>query len=475
MQLALNIHANSLPDTLAKIFSISAHTAQSINASQKTKFSQYFTEGTIAQTLANELSSTAKHIVDPGCGAGILGATALCTFLSQNPSKKPLKLTGYELDASLHEIIQLTMEAVNDYAFELGLASPRHTLHKDFLSDSGTVIKQRRASLDAAILNPPYKKLNQSTPLAQFIKANFCSTPNEYAAFMVLAIDMLKDGGEMVAIVPRSFTSGTYFKEFRVWLRAQGSIEWLHRYDSRSNVFRAENVLQENVLLKFRKGVEQASSIRVTSSCSPDTPIQFSMAVDHALMLPEDPKAQILVPASKDEVNAIRLNASYRSTFSELGVTLTTGKLEDFRYRELLSSQHDASCLPVIYSQHINLESRELEWTDNITKPCYAMATDALIKKAIPRGNYLLIKRISANDKSAKRCHASMLLEDNPIQGHEWLIENHVQVIGLGNQLTKAQVMSLYDRLTSDEVELLFRATSGTTQLNKDDISIVRL
>ena len=71
---------------------------------------------------------------------------------------------------------------------------------------------------------------------------------NLYTAFLALAVRLLKDGGQLVAITPRSFANGPYFKTFRRDFLSQMSFRRVHLYDSRDSAFSEADVLQENVV-----------------------------------------------------------------------------------------------------------------------------------------------------------------------------------------------------------------------------------
>lgn len=475
MQIPLQFLEHDLKSALMEIFSISKDKSNQISASQKAKFSQYFTESNVAKALAEMLSTDHTIIGDHGAGAGILGATAIATFLNKHPQALPRQLRAYEIDDSLHDTFHQCMRVIESLNQAHYPNSFKYSLKGDFLTTSAIKVLERKNTLHAAVLNPPYKKLNQKSPLASFLKQNFCSCPNEYAAFITLTVDMLKENGELVAIVPRSFASGTYFKEFRKWMRKNGSYEWFHRFDSRSNVFRNENVLQENVMFKFRKGVPQSKSVLVSSSPDPDANNTFAMRVDSSHMFGQSTSAPILIPASISELEAIQENRKKPFTFEDMNVSITTGKLEDFRVRSALRHKSEAGYIPIVYAHHISLDQPKLDWHTDLEKPCFAIPTSQILSKCLPRGNYLLIKRISANDSLTRRCQASMLLESSDLKGDHWLIDNHVQVIGASDNLSETQIRKLYKALTSDIAEGVFRATSGTTQLNKEDIKSIRL
>ena len=59
--------------------------------------------------------------------------------------------------------------------------------------------------------------------------------------------------GEMVYIIPRSWTSGAYFKRFRQYFLREGKLEHIHLFVSRNKVFDKEDVLQETIIIKSKK------------------------------------------------------------------------------------------------------------------------------------------------------------------------------------------------------------------------------
>lgn len=85
-------------------------------------------------------------------------------------------------------------------------------------------------------------------------------TVNLYSGFMALALDLLKEGGELVAIIPRSFCNGPYYKAFREKILKDSSIQRIHVFDSRTDAFSDDGVLQENIIIHLIKGKNKAKS-----------------------------------------------------------------------------------------------------------------------------------------------------------------------------------------------------------------------
>lgn len=478
--LAPDLFRPSLEQVLNNIASISKMASVDLSSSNKIRYSQYFTEGAVARQMANMLNVDEGAVIgDHGAGTGLLCATVMAYALSkQSNISQPLSVHAYEIDEQLHSAFGDSMAEIAFYAQGLLNSAPNVSLNGDFMEMATTIFSPEfEGFLDTAILNPPYQKLNQTTEFAQLMRKHLVATPNVYAAFIALSVMMLKPGGQLVAIVPRSFCNGTYFKAFRTWLKAAGSIDWFVRYRCRSNLFRSDNVLQENVTFRFTRGVPQLDRIRVSLCESPEHPPVYESMVPTRDILPADSDI-IFVPGDQTELASLHKMRGLPFSAKEWGINFSTGKLEDFRVRELLHHEPLAtSWAPVIYSQHWERGQNKLHWSPSIKgKPACVELTEKSKTKVIPRGNYVCIKRISANDDRSGRCHPVALLDNNPMPGDYWAIDNHIQVIsGLDEQpLTREDAIALTEYLLSDHIDHTLRVVSGTTQLNINDLLQIR-
>ncbi|TBW57385.1 hypothetical protein EZI54_06930 [Marinobacter halodurans] len=468
---------------LSEISETTAQASYALDNSRKVRFAQYFTPIAVANQMAAMLDLPARAVVgDCGAGTGILGATVLGTTIASDSMQDKAgqyELQAYEIDDLLHHSFRENLSRVNDLAVDLFQPVPTCSLHGDFTRGAPGIFQEAyEPFLDAAILNPPYQKLHQSSDLAKLLRAQAAPTPNLYAAFILLAVQMLRPGGQLVAIVPRSFCNGDYFRPFRLWLKEQGAIDWLVRYQRRSNVFRADNVLQENVIFRFRRGASQPSEIRVSLSDDPDQPPKLDTHVPDRDILPENDD-RIYVPATREELAAIDVNRARPCSLADLGLTISTGKIEDFRYRDHLSVEkaEAEAWVPLVYAQHWERGQHKIQWRPAVSgKPaCLDVFDENLGRRLAPAGHYVVLKRISANDDRTGRCHPAWITPDC-LPGRRWAFENHVQVIGpaIGKSLPPALAEGLALFLASREVDLVLKTISGTTQLNCNDIRRLR-
>lgn len=452
---------------------ISESASQAIPNAKKAELSQYFTPLSIAKQMASMINKQdLNDIGDHGAGTGILSATLIA--MKHHQTVKQHRVIAYEIDTSLHQNIKDTLGLVHSYIRKNTEGSVTESIQQDFMSIAQQVLAgDKNETLDAIVLNPPYQKLNQKTELALMFRKHGVPVPNLYVAFMVLSILMLRSGGELVAIIPRSFCNGDYYSLFRKWLLAQGSIDWVVRYKRRSNCFKGDNVLQENLIIRFTKAEPQTSTIRVSLSDDPEKEPTFNGILPSTDVL--DPHSgAIHIPANNDELDALHEMAKRESSFADIGLSVSTGKFEYNRMRDhTTDTKQNCEQAPIIYSQHWNNKDLKMNWHDQVSKDCYLNINEFTTKKCIPAGRYILIKRISANDDRAGRCHACFVSPDD-IAGDLWAIDNHIQVVSIPVEMSTDRILSVIEEMTSKVGNDFFRIVSGTTQLNCNDIRKLR-
>ncbi|MDO6575330.1 hypothetical protein, partial [Staphylococcus pasteuri_A] len=76
-------------------------------------------------------------------------------------------------------------------------------------------------------------------------------------------------------------------KSFRQYIRKHYSIDTITRYRSRSNAFKYENVIQENVIVKFTKRA-QVPEIKIFTCLNPDSAPEYEMNLRSELLLNND-------------------------------------------------------------------------------------------------------------------------------------------------------------------------------------------
>ena len=184
------------------------------------------------------------------------------------------------------------------------------------------------------------------------LRAAGLETVNLYTGFVGLALELLEPGGELVAIIPRSFCNGPYYQPFRRFILRRAAIRHIHLFDARNKAFKDDGVLQENIIIKLVRSAEQGS---VTVSTSTDGSFADYAEKQHAfarIVFPDDADEFIHIPTGDDE--QVLERASFGHTLADLGLTVSTGPVVDFRLREDLRADPEAGTVPLLYPGHFN-------------------------------------------------------------------------------------------------------------------------
>lgn len=242
--------------------------------SQRKKYGQFFTSKETAIFMAGlfeiPTGCEALSILDPGAGSGIL-SIALLERLQSFSAIKEIRLVCYENDPNIMELLRTNLETACSYSqqkISYKIISDNYILSQsnDYNLTLGANLNPE--NFDFIIGNPPYMKIAKDTPEALAMPDVCYGAPNLYFLFASMSLFNLKDDGEMVYIIPRSWTSGAYFKRFRQKFLNEGALEHIHLFVSRDKVFEKESVLQETIIIKLKKTHLKPKTITITTTQS---------------------------------------------------------------------------------------------------------------------------------------------------------------------------------------------------------------
>lgn len=452
------------------------------DAEWRAELGQFFTPLRIATFMAEMFTPTAPRggavrVLDAGGGSGMLTAALVQTLCGSDDPPESIEAEIWEIDKSLREDLDATVAVCRALCDERGVGFEARVHYADFIDDAVTRLDRgplfgTPTGFDLAILNPPYRKLRSDTRERSLLRSVGIETSNLYAAFVWLAVELLNDGGQLVAITPRSFMNGTYFRPFRQRLKEAMRFRRVHVYDSRTKAFAGDDVLQENAIVHAEKG-GAVTPIRVTTSNGPDDEGLATREVPaDEFIRPDDPEAVVhVVP---DETDA-RIGEAVRAlpcTLQDLGVTVSTGRVVDFRAKDRLHAEARSGDVPLIYPRH--LADGFAAWPHAANGKPNAIAAegddDPLL---LPRGWYVLIKRFSA--KEERRRVVASLYDPDQINAERVGFDNklnvlHINQAGLPEPLAKGLAAFLNGTL----IDAYFRQFSGHTQVNAGDLRALR-
>lgn len=437
------------------IESIRTETLATLDTKSQETLGQYFTPLKAAEIMVGlfDLPKVSKvRILDPGAGTGVLSSTLAQKVLTENPDAV-VELSAIELDTTLHEPLTKSLNAVSKafpgrIVFEI--------LGVDFVDFALTSARE----FDLVIQNPPYKKIPaRSETNLKLIRANLGS-PNIYATFIELGLNLLVDRGQLVSITPRSFMNGTYFSKLRKRVLSQASIVSLHIFHSRGEVFRDTGVLQEAIIVHWSKSSSSPSKVRVHSSVSHTTKIQKHLA-PYELVVTND---FIYVPSRDADTETIEEIKKYKARLEHFGLKVSTGKVVDFRNRELISIAKVPLSYPMIYPT--NLKMGLVKHPLGSKGQWFTPRSDSENKMLLPAGAYVVLKRFSSKEEH-RRLVAAVLNTKTPVALDNKL--NYIHTSGNGISLEQAETLAEW--FNSPLADAYFRIFSGHTQVNAGDLN----
>ena len=340
---------------------------------RRAELGQFFTPAGVARFMASMLQAREMpadcKVLDPGGGGGVLTAAAVAELCGRPERSRPAALhaTVWELDARFAGDLDRTFERCQAVCAKAGVAFRGEHRRGNFVLDAAAwaddrnlLDPERRPRFHVAIMNPPYRKLRTDSAERARLSAAGIETSNLYSAFVWLALKLLAAGGELVAITPRSFMNGPYFRPFRQALSRELAFRRIHVYDARDAAFADDGVLQENVIFHGIRGAGP-DAIRITTSFGPTDDGLLERTVEAAdLMLPHDPERVLhIVP---DETDA-KIAASMRRlphTLAGLGVLVSTGRVVGFRAKDRLRAHAAPGDAPLILPRTLRLRVRGL-------------------------------------------------------------------------------------------------------------------
>lgn len=431
------------------------------NKSDRKKIGQFFTSKETAIFMAG-LSNYKKRnikILDAGAGTGIL-SIALLEKLKKEDFIQNIEIDLYENDLEIIPILEKNMIYAKE---KIGKLKKYNIIKENFILNNSEV------SYDIIISNPPYKKIRKNDIESKVMSEVIYGQPNLYFLFMAKAIKLLANNGEMIFIVPRSWTSGAYFKKFRQIFLDSVRITDIHLFISRDKVFNKENVLQETMILKAIKTKEIKNTIHITQSYSnEDFEKLKSYDVAYDICIEKDNERYVYLPVDHADIETLKTINSFHTKLEDIGLKLKTGLTVDFRNEEYLTNNASNNSVPLFSSIHfdkgfIKFPSKEDE------QQYVSKDNTALLQK---NTNSLFIKRFSSKEEN-RRIQPVMYFKKD-FANYEYIsTENHINFIGSIDKkdINEDVIYGLYGIYNSTLYDKYYRILNGSTQVNATEIN----
>ena len=439
--------------------------------SLRKKYGQFFTSKETAVFMAElfevPVNKSELRILDAGAGTGIL-SIALIERLQDIPHFQKIHLVCYENDSNVIELLKNNLE----YASQKSKIQITYEVHAEnyILSQMLEYNEMLGANpnpikYDMVIGNPPYMKIAKDAPEVAAMPDVCYGAPNLYFLFASMGMFNLIQNGEMVYIIPRSWTSGAYFKKFRQKFLSEGSLEHIHLFVSRDKVFEKESVLQETIIIKVRKTRSIPRKVVITTTQSNcDFADRTTLEVPYDIVVSGEDNYVYLV-TNEQEIETLKQLNDLENTLPSIGLKMKTGLTVDFRNRELLRDTEEPKTVPLFYSQHI--QDGRVSFPIGKEHEYILAEQSGLLQK---NANYLFVKRFTSKEEY-RRLQCGVYLAKHYSEYTTISTQNKINFIdGLSN-LSECIVYGLYVLFNSTLYDCYYRILNGSTQVNSTEIN----
>jgi adenine-specific DNA-methyltransferase len=441
---------------------------------------QFLTPKPVATLMASMFTSRQKDVrlLDAGAGAGALTRAFVEMRSATKPLPASIHVVAYELDSSLLGLLHRTLEHCRQVCLSAGVEFAAEVRNVDFVEAVLPLVREDmhhgpQTPFNAAILNPPYHKIGSHSRTRLFLRSAGIETSNIYTGFLALSAMLLSEGGEMVAITPRSFANGPYFRPFRSLFLKLMALRRIHLFESRSTAFKQQKVLQENIILHALKSRTKPSAVVVSSSSgAPNAPLTERQCAYSEMLRPDDREQFIHLVTNDVQQDARQMISRFTAILAEIGLEVSTGRVVDFRARHSLHREPAANAVPLIYPCHFN--GGYVKWPRTPGRKPNAISDDESTQELlVPAGIYVLVKRFSS--KEERRRVVACIYDPARIPATRVGFENHLNYFhshGSGLSLHVARGLTAF--LNSTVLDIYFRQFNGHTQVNATDLRNLR-
>lgn len=441
---------------------------------------QFLSPRPVAELLASfvEFGGGDVRMLEAGAGSGALIAAVVQRACDAAHRPHNFYVDALELDEALIPALRRTLDACALRCDAVGMNFKADVHCGDFIEWAvervrGDWFANGSAAYTLALLNPPYRKIRSDSRERLLLRSAGIETSNLYTGFLSLAARLLEPGGQLVAITPRSFCNGPYFRLFRTDLLERLTLGRIHVFDSRSAAFRGDAVLQENVIISAVRESARHGSVMISSSSGKDGATIRERAVPYAEVIrPGDAEHFIRLPSDDRFADAADTMTRFHATLPDLGLGVSTGRVVDFRARDFLRDSPGPETAPLIYPCHFN--GGWVRWPRlDARKPNAVVCCDETNGLLVPEGVYVLVKRFTA--KEERRRVVACIWDSARVCPGPVGFENHLNyfhVRGTGLDFSFARGLAAF--LNSTLLDHSFRLFSGHTQVNATDLRSLR-
>ncbi len=454
----------SVSKTLNIAYNVTSSFVESIPKKERKKYGQFFTSQKTAEFMSSlftiDFSKPELRLLDAGAGTGLL-TTALVERLRNSGYKGHIYAVCYENDPKVLPTLIENLEFLKkNLEIKYEVRVDNYLTSQNFVC--ADFFKKEAEQFDMIIGNPPYLKIAKDAPEALAMPEVCYGAPNLYFLFWAMGINNLKDGEEMVYIIPRSWTSGAYFERFRKYLFRHCVITNIHIFGSRDKVFDGESVLQETMIIKVKKTREKPIYVKMSSSETSDFADIKYYDVDYGTIVA--PNQFVFLVTSQKEAEILSRVNSQSNTLESDNLRMRTGLIVDFRSREILRDNGEEGSIPLFYSHHIR--NGRVQWPTGRESEYIVTDKSGYLQE---NTDYLFVKRFTSKEEK-RRLQCGIYLKADYSEYKYISTQNKINYIKCD---TPELAYGLYALLNSTLYDTYYRILNGSTQVNSTEINLM--
>lgn len=356
---------------------------QTKSKSELLKYGQFFTTDTnLLRCLIENVPKNTESILEPSCGFGNVISECVTEF-------PQAKITGIEISETVaNETAEIFRDTKLVKILKDNFLTTTHPKEKDY---------------DLIIGNPPYFHIN-ANEIPEYFNEIIKYRTNIYSLFIYKSIKLLKPGGLLHFVVPKTICSGRYFQSIRNYIYKEACGITIDHF--KSNLFKNAN--QSVVVIKIKRKTK--SSDQVTSN--------FATIME---------KDVYFVKSDRD---------TSTTTLQNLGCKCSGGTVVWNKIQEFLSDTKSQGFYPLVMTR--NLVNGSLVWSDHSTKKQYVR----LPEEKLVVGPIILVGRIIGYPVKLK---VVLYNSVDPV-----FVENHINIIRGNLQTLEMVYKSLTNKKTID-------------------------
>lgn len=457
--------------------------ANSTTDKHKKDSGQFFTPKQISDFMANLAKPKSNNIsiLDPGCGTAIL-TCSLIEKLTIKSDLTEIDLTLYETDSKIIIETKKVIDFLASWLKERNIQFDFTINQTDFVIENSEAFNlnslfglENTKQYDYIISNPPYFKISKADKRATIANKLVYGQPNIYSIFMGLSAKLLKSDGELIFITPRSFAAGNYFKAFRQSFFNDVSISNIHIFESRKKMFKNDNVLQENIILRASKQYNTEIQITV-SECDKglSTPKSSKYKTDDLIDLNSKDKV-LFIPSNQQEANTICIFKKWKNSLNDYNIQISTGPVVAFRCTAFLKTDGLINEVqsPLVWLHNV----KEIEFVYPLqkgSKPSYIVNSEESRKVLLKNKNYIFLRRFSSKDDKSRLVCCPYF--SSSFKTEMLGVENHINYIHRPNgDLSDDEIWGVSALFSSSLFDTYFRTFNGNTQVGASELKQIKM